>query len=78
LVVHTALRPHKVIETVHRVRPELIFLDIGMPRLDGYTLAKMLRVEFGFDSLRLIQQRSRKRLGNSFQHVVLSRRHTAT
>lgn len=46
--------PHQVIETARRLKPELIFLDIGMPKLDGYTLARMLRAEFGFDWLRLV------------------------
>lgn len=46
--------PFKVIEVARGFRPDLIFLDLGMPKLDGYTLAKMLREEFGFDTLRLV------------------------
>ena len=46
--------PWKALEVARRMRPELMFLDIGMPDIDGYALARMLRQEFGFDSLRLV------------------------
>ena len=44
----------KALEAARRLRPELVFLDIGMPGLDGYSLARMFRQEFGFDDLRLV------------------------
>jgi CheY-like chemotaxis protein len=37
-----------VVETAERARPEIIFLDIGMPGLDGYELARMLRAKYGW------------------------------
>lgn len=46
--------PWQALEAARRLRPELVFLDIGMPKLDGYSLARMLRQEFGFDALRLV------------------------
>lgn len=46
--------PFQVVEVARSFRPELIFLDLGMPKLDGYTLARLLREEFGFESLRLV------------------------
>ena len=46
--------PARVVETVRRMRPELVFLDIGMPKMDGYAVARALREEFGFESLRLV------------------------
>jgi CheY-like chemotaxis protein len=46
--------PREVVETARRLRPHLIFLDLGMPDIDGYELARTLRGEFGFDSLRLV------------------------
>ena len=41
--------PCAALDTARRMRAELIFLDIGMPVLDGYQLARQLRVEFGRD-----------------------------
>ncbi len=41
------------LEAVHRIRPDSILLDIGLPGMDGYTLARRLRSE-GFDRATLI------------------------
>jgi CheY-like chemotaxis protein len=46
--------PLQALEAARRLRPELVFLDIGMPGLDGYSLARMFRQEFGFDLLRMV------------------------
>lgn len=46
--------PTIALDTARRMRPDLVFLDIGMPKTDGYTLAKLFRQEFGFDALRLV------------------------
>ena len=46
--------PWKALETARRLRPDLVFLDIGMPGIDGYALARMFRQEFGFETLRLV------------------------
>ena len=35
--------PHKVIEAVDTFAPQVIFLDIGMPGLSGYEVARLLR-----------------------------------
>jgi DNA-binding response OmpR family regulator len=43
-----------VMDAARRFRPHLIFLDLAMPHINGYELAKMLRAEFGFESLRLV------------------------
>lgn len=37
--------PRRVLATVKETRPEAVFLDIGMPHIDGYQLAQMLRRE---------------------------------
>jgi PAS domain S-box-containing protein len=34
-------------------RPELVFLDIGMPGMDGYEVARRLRQQPGFENVRL-------------------------
>ena len=46
--------PWKALEAARRLRPDLVFLDIGMPGIDGYALARMFRQEFGFEELRLV------------------------
>ena len=46
--------PWKVMEAARVLRPELVFLDIGMPELNGYALARMLRQEFGFDAVKIV------------------------
>lgn len=46
--------PSEVMDAVRRFRPHLVFLDLEMPEMDGYRLARMLRAEHGFESLRLV------------------------
>jgi CheY-like chemotaxis protein len=46
--------PWKALEAARSLDPELVFLDIGMPGIDGYALARMFRQEFGFEALRLV------------------------
>lgn len=46
--------PREVLPAARRLRPDLIFLDLEMPEIDGYELARQLRSEFGFESLRLV------------------------
>ncbi len=46
--------PWQALEVARRLRPDLAFLDIGMPEINGYALARMLRQEFGFEALRLV------------------------
>ena len=40
--------PHVAVETAEHLRPEIIFLDIGMPGLNGHELARMLRGKYGW------------------------------
>jgi CheY-like chemotaxis protein len=41
--VHTAYGAFEAIEKAADVRPEVILLDIGLPGMDGYELARELR-----------------------------------
>jgi len=41
--VHTARDGEEALETAERVKPDLILLDINMPRRDGYELCRILR-----------------------------------
>jgi two-component system, sensor histidine kinase len=42
------------LEAILRVRPDIAFVDIGMPKLDGYSLARRVRQVASRDELRLI------------------------
>ncbi len=41
--VHTARDGDEALEVAERVRPDLILLDINMPRKDGYEVCRLLR-----------------------------------
>ncbi|MSN26135.1 MAG: response regulator [Geobacter sp.] len=41
--VHTARDGDEALEVAERVRPDLILLDINMPRKDGYEVCRILR-----------------------------------
>jgi CheY-like chemotaxis protein len=45
----------QVVDAVNRVKPHMIFLDIGMPGLNGWEVARLLRKQYPPDSsLRLV------------------------
>jgi len=41
--------PSQALETARRTRPHIIFLDLGMPGMNGWDVAKMLRKEYPVD-----------------------------
>ena len=41
--VHTARDGEEALEAAERVRPDLILLDVNMPRKDGYEVCRILR-----------------------------------
>lgn len=41
--VHTARDGDEALEVAERVRPDLILLDVNMPRKDGYEVCRLLR-----------------------------------
>jgi len=43
--VHVAYDPDRALELYREHRPDLVLLDIGLPREDGYALAARLRGE---------------------------------
>lgn len=45
--------PHGVVEAVNLAKPHIIFLDLEMPGLDGWELAKRLRLLYPHDDARL-------------------------
>lgn len=46
--------PLNALTAVDRFRPSIVFLDIGMPDLDGYQLAQHIRAKYGKDAVRLV------------------------
>lgn len=42
------------VETARRERPEVILLDIHMPRMDGYEVARVLRADAAFDGIPIL------------------------
>jgi PAS domain S-box-containing protein len=52
--VHTAYGAIEALKAADRLKPEMIFLDIGLPEMDGYEVARRLRTNNGHDPLRLV------------------------
>ena len=52
--VETALDGPTGINTARRYQPEIIFLDIGLPEMDGYEIAKRLREDASLTKVTLI------------------------
>jgi PAS domain S-box-containing protein len=52
--VRTAHDGPTALETAEWFRPEVVFLDIGLPRMDGYEVARQLRQRPGLKGARLV------------------------
>ena len=66
------------LDMVEVYRPEMVFLDIGMPGMDGYEVARRLRRQPGLESVRLAaltgwgQQEDRRRTAEAgFDHHLV-------
>jgi CheY-like chemotaxis protein len=46
--------PFVAVETVERIQPEAVFLDLNMPGLTGLDLARILRKKYGWQRLRIV------------------------
>ncbi len=46
--------PQEALAVARRFRPQLVCVDIGMPLVNGYELARMFRAEFGYESMRIV------------------------
>jgi CheY-like chemotaxis protein len=42
------------IALARRMRPDFLFLDLGLPGMDGFEVARQLKAEPGFDGMRII------------------------
>ena len=52
--VKTANDGHQALETIAAFHPEIVFLDIGLPQLDGYEVARRVRESPGLRDTKLI------------------------
>ncbi len=76
--VHVAYDGFKALELARSVRPEFVFLDLGLPGLDGFEVAARLRAEPGLEAMRIIAisgyaqeaDRRRSREAGIDQHLV--------
>jgi len=57
--VATALDGIKALNAVRTAPPDLVLLDVMMPRLDGYRVCKLLRMDERFASLPIIMLTSK-------------------
>jgi CheY-like chemotaxis protein len=71
--------PYQAVAAVARVNPQIVFLDLGMPGIDGYELAAILRSKYGWhDALRMVavtaygsdEHRARSRGAGFDAHVL--------
>ncbi len=77
-VVATAPDGVKAVEVAREFRPEVMFLDLGLPGRDGYEVARILREEFPKGTLWLValtgygqdEDRKRTRDAGFDQHLV--------
>jgi CheY-like chemotaxis protein len=46
--------PFLAVDAVAQLKAQVVFLDIGMPGMDGLELARRLRAKYGFESLRIV------------------------
>ena len=51
---HVARDGHDALIAARRVRPDVVLLDIGLPGLDGFAVARLLRQEPDLSGVRII------------------------
>jgi CheY-like chemotaxis protein len=52
--VHEARDGYSALQTARRVRPDFVFLDLGLPGLDGLGVARQLRADPQFSQVRIV------------------------
>lgn len=70
--------PTMAMGAARTINAEVVFLDIGMPTINGYELARAFRAEYGWDSLKMVavtaygadEDRLRSRQAGFDAHVV--------
>jgi CheY-like chemotaxis protein len=46
--------PFMAVELAGNMKAEVVFLDLGMPGIDGYELARILRAKYGWEGLKIV------------------------
>jgi len=70
--------PFIAVETAGRIKAEIVFLDLGMPGIDGYELARSLRSRYSWQGIQIVavtgygskEDRVRSRMAGFDAHVV--------
>jgi CheY-like chemotaxis protein len=70
--------PDEVLDRVVDAHPSIVFLDLGMPKVDGLEVCRRLRRRFGFDTLCVValtghgspEDRSKTRRAGFDAHLV--------
>jgi CheY-like chemotaxis protein len=76
--VRTAYDGEAALEAARAHRPDIAFLDIGLPKLDGYELAKCLRHDVALGHITLVAMtgygqaadRERARVAGFDEHLI--------
>ena len=76
--VEYTTKPLEAMDIARKLRPQIAFLDIGMPVLNGWELGKALREEFGYEAIRIVaitaygaqDYRERSRVAGFDAHVT--------
>jgi CheY-like chemotaxis protein len=76
--VEYAINGYAALDIARRFRPEFVFLDLGLPGLDGFEVCERLKHEPGFESTRFIaitgyaqdEHRTRSAAAGCEQHIV--------
>jgi CheY-like chemotaxis protein/anti-sigma regulatory factor (Ser/Thr protein kinase) len=74
----TAYSASSALEAIERLRPEIVLLDVGLPQIDGYEIARRLRTSNTVPGIRLIaltgygreEDRERARLAGFDGHLL--------
>lgn len=76
--VEFAINGYAALDVARRFRPDFVFLDLGLPGLDGFDVCSQLKSEPGFQTTRFIavtgyaqeDQRARARAAGCELHIV--------
>lgn len=77
-IVQYAINGYAAIDLAKRFQPDFIFLDLGLPGLDGYEVCSRLKSEPGFERTRIIavtaygqdEARARSQAAGCEMHLV--------
>jgi CheY-like chemotaxis protein len=76
--VEFAINGYAALDIARRFRPEFVFLDLGLPGMDGFEVCSQLKSEAGFEATRFIavtgyaqeKDRMRARASGCELHIV--------